>query len=79
MYVNGIHTFYPLKTKITSEVVQARIDEVCNKFGESVKILSGNETKFKNQLFTNLATQLGIEHKVYSPPYHPQFSQSVYV
>ena len=38
----------------------------------SLKILSDNRTEFKNQLFTDVATQLGVEHKVYSPPYHPQ-------
>ena len=37
-----------------------------------IKILSDNGTEFKNQLLTDVATQLGVEHKVYSPPYHPQ-------
>ena len=37
-------------------------------------MLSDNRTEFKNQLFTDLATQLGMECKVYSPPYHPQSS-----
>ena len=36
-----------------------------------MKILSDNGTEFKNQLFTNVATQFGVECKVYSPPYHP--------
>ena len=51
----------PWKTKTASEVVQAYVDEVYAKFGG-----------FKNQLFKDVATQLGMEHKVYSPPYHPQ-------
>ena len=42
------------------------------KFSGSVKILSNNKTEFKNQLLTNMATQLGEEHKIYIPPYHPQ-------
>ena len=62
----------PLKTKTASEVVQAYIDEVCAKFWGSMKILSDNGAEFKNQLLTDVATQLGVEHKVYSPPYHPQ-------
>ena len=37
-----------------------------------MKILSDNGTEFKNQLFTDMATQLGVKCKVYSPPYHPQ-------
>ena len=62
----------PLKTKTPSEVVQAYIDEVYAKFGRSVKILFNNETEFNNQLFTNMATQLGAECRIYTPPYHPQ-------
>ena len=62
----------PLKTKNTSEVVQSYIEKVYDKFGGSMKILSENGMEFKSQLFTNVATQMGVEHKVYSPPYHPQ-------
>ena len=42
------------------------------KFGESSKLLSYNETELKNQLFTNVAIEVGVESKVYSPPYYPQ-------
>ena len=53
-------------------MVQAYVDEVYAKFGGSVKILSDNGIEFKNQLFMDVATQLHVELKVYSPPYHPQ-------
>ena len=53
-------------------MVQAYIDNVYNKFGGSRKILSDNGTEFKNKLFTQIATELGVEYKCYSPPYHPQ-------
>ena len=53
-------------------MVQAYIDEVYGKSGGSMKILSDNGTEFKNQLFTDVATQLRVEWTVYSPPYHPQ-------
>ena len=46
-----------LKTETASEVVQAYIDGAYSKFGESVKILSDNETEFKNHLFSDVATQ----------------------
>ena len=72
MCVNRITFCIPLKTKTAREVVQAYIDEVYAKFGGSMKVLSDNGTEFKNQLFTNVAAQLGVEHKVLSPPYHPQ-------
>ena len=56
----------PLKTT-AAEVVQAYgDDDVYAKFGGSSKILSHNGTEFKNCLFTNVTTQLGVEHKVYS-------------
>ena len=61
-----------LKTKTAAEVVKAYVDNVCAKFGGSLKILSDNETEFKNQLFANVATELGVEYKIYTPPYHPQ-------
>ena len=34
--------------------------------------LSDNGTEFKNELFTTVAKKLGVEHKIYSPPFHPQ-------
>ena len=62
----------PLKTKTASEVVQAYIDEVYTKFGGSMKILLANGTELKNQLFTDVATHVGVEQRVYSSPYHLQ-------
>ena len=54
----------PLKTKTAAEVVKACVG--------SLKILSDNGTEFKNQLFTDVATELGVEYKIYTTPYHPQ-------
>ena len=62
----------PLKTKTAAEVVKAYVHNVYAKFGGSLKILSDNGTEFKNQLFTDVATKLGVEYKIYTPPYHPQ-------
>ena len=45
---------------------------VYSKFGGSIKILSDNGTEFKNELFTQIAKELGVEYKIYTPPYHPQ-------
>ena len=61
----------PLKTKTAEEVIQAYIDNVYSKFGGSMKILSDNGTKFKNKIFEQVAKELGIVHKLYTPPYHP--------
>ena len=61
----------PLKTKQASEVVQAYIDNVYAKFGGSLKILSDNGTEFKNQLFEQVANELGVKYKNYTTPYRP--------
>ena len=58
--------------KTAAEVIKAYIDNVYTKFGGSLKILSDNGTEFENQLFTDVTTELGVEYKIYTPPYHPQ-------
>ena len=55
----------PLKTK-TAEGVN-----LYSKFGGSLKILSDNGTEFKNKVFEQVAKELGVEYKLYTPPYHP--------
>ena len=61
----------PLKTKTVEEVIQAYIDQVYSKFGGSLKILSDNGTEFENKLFEEVAKELGVEYKLYTPLYHP--------
>ena len=61
----------PLKTKTAEEVLQAYIDHVYSKFGGSIKILSDNGTEFKNKIFEQVAKELGVVYKLYTPPYHP--------
>lgn len=52
--------------------MEAYLKYVVCTFRESRKILSDNETKFKNKLFEEVAEKLGIDRKVYSPAYRPQ-------
>ena len=61
----------PLKTKTAEEVIQAYIDNAYSKFGGSLKMLSDNGTEFKNKMFEQVAKELGLEYKLYTPPYHP--------
>ena len=61
----------PLKTKTTEEVIPAYIDNIYSKFGGSMKILCDNGTDFKNKIFEQVAKELGVVHKLYTPPYHP--------
>ena len=62
----------PLKTKSAEDVVWAYIDRVYSQFGGSEKVLTDNGTKFKNRLINEVCEQLGVKHKIYSPPYRPQ-------
>ena len=58
--------------KTANAVLKAYLKNVHHIFGPSRKVLSDNGTEFKNDLFDRVAKELGVEHKVYSPPYHPQ-------
>ena len=61
----------PLKTKTAEEVLQAYIDNVYSKYGGSLEILSDNAMEFKNKIFEQVAKELGVVYKIYTPPYHP--------
>ena len=66
-------TFYiPIKNKAVQEIVTAWRNHISFLFGVCRKLLSDNGTKFKNDLFTQVAEQLGVERKIYTPPYRPQ-------
>ena len=69
--LTGYVFYVPLKTKTAEEVTQAYIDYVYSKFGGSLKILSDNGTEFKNKIFEQVAKELGMKYKLYTPPYHP--------
>ena len=62
----------PLKTKSAEDVIQAYTDKVYCQFGGSEKVLMDNGTEFKNKLINKVCEQLGVEHKIYLPPYGPQ-------
>ena len=62
----------PIPDKTASVVVQAYLKHVHHVFGPSRKILPDNRTEFSNKLFEVVAKELGVEHKIYSPPYRPQ-------
>ena len=62
----------PIVDKSAPVMLQAYLKNVHHLFGPSQKILSDNGSEFKNQLFKTVAQELGIEHKEYSPAFHPQ-------
>ena len=61
----------PLKTKTAEEVIQAYIENVYSKFRGSLKMLSDNDTEFKNKVFEQVTKTLVLEYKLYTQPYHP--------
>ena len=67
----------PIVDKSAPIVVQAYLKNVHHLFGPSQKILSDNGSEFKNQLFDTVAQELRIEHKVYSPAFHPQSNDQI--
>ena len=71
-----MHTGYtfciPIPDKSAATVAKAYINNVYCWFGASHKILTDNGTEFKNALLDKVAEEIGVEHKIYSPPYHPQ-------
>ena len=62
----------PLPDKKAETVLKAYMDHVYCKHRGSLKILSDNGTEFKNKLMEEVSKELGVEYKVYSPPYRPQ-------
>ena len=62
----------PLKNKSAEEVVAAWRNHITFPFGVCRKLLMDNGTEFKNDLFPGWQSSLGVERKIYSPPYRPQ-------
>ena len=70
--LTGFTWCVPLKTKTAEEVTKAYMDHIYCNFGGSIKILTDNETEFKNKLFKEVVSKLGTEFSIHSPPYRPQ-------
>ena len=62
----------PIKNKLAEEVITVWRNHISFPFGVCRKLLSDNGTEFKNDLFTQVAEQLGVERKIYTPPYRLQ-------
>ena len=62
----------PIRNKSAEEIVTAWRNHITFLFGVCRKLLMDNGTEFKNDLFSRVAKQLGVERKIYSPPYRPQ-------
>ena len=61
-----------IPNKMAKTVLNTDMDNVYCQFGGSIKILSDNGTEVKNKLMEEVSKELGVEYKIYSPPYRPQ-------
>ena len=61
----------PIPNKMAKTVFKAYMDNVYYQFGGTLKILSENGTEFKNKPMEEVSKKLGVEYKIYSPPYRP--------
>ena len=66
----------PKSCKVRADAGRPAACYIYAKFGGSLKILSDNGTEFKNKLFENIAKQLGVKYKKYTPPCLPQMVTS---
>ena len=67
--LTGFTFCIPIKNK---EVMTAWRNHISFPFGVCRKLLTDNGMEFKNGLFNTIAEQLGVERKIYTPPYRPQ-------
>ena len=70
--LTGFTFCIPIKNKSAEEIVTAWRNHIAFPFGLCRKLLTDNGTEFKNDLFSRLTKELGVERKFYSPPYRPQ-------
>ena len=62
----------PIKNKSAEEIVTAWRNHIAFPFGVCRKLLMDNGMEFKNDLFSRVMEQLGVERKMYTHPYRPQ-------
>ena len=65
--LTGFTFCIPIKNKTAQEVVTAWRNHISFPFGVCRKLLTDNGTEFKNDLFSQVAEQLGVERKIYTP------------
>ena len=67
--LTGFTFCIPIKNKTAQEVVTAWRNHILFPFGVCRKLLTDNDTEFKNDLFSQVAEKLDVERKIYTPPY----------
>ena len=72
--LTGFTFCIPIKNKSAEEVIMAWRNHILFPFGVCRKLLTNNGMEFKNELFNTITEQLGVERKIYTPPYRPQLN-----
>ena len=62
----------PIKNKSAEEIMTAWRNHIAFLFNVCRKLLTDNGMEFKNDLFSRVAKEFGVERKIYLPPYRPQ-------
>ena len=70
-------TSYTFCIPTKSELGKAYISYIYANFGGIITTLSDNGIEFIIELFTSIVEQLGVEHKVYCPPYYPESNREI--
>ena len=70
--LTGFTWCIPIKSKKAADVARAYMQHIYSVLGGSTKILTDNETEFKNEVFRDMLQKLGTEKLIHSPPYRPQ-------
>ena len=70
--LTGFTWCIPIKLKKAADVARAYMQQIYSVLGGSMKILTDNGTKFKNEVFRDVLQKLGTEKLIHSPPYRPQ-------
>ena len=70
--LTGFTWCIPIKSKKATDVARAYMQHAYSILGGSMKILTDNGTKFKNEVFREVLQKFGTEKLIHSPPYRPQ-------
>ena len=75
--LTGFTFCIPIKNKTAQEVVTAWRNHISFPFGVCRKLLTDNGTEFKNDLFSQVAEQLGVEKEKSTHPHtvHSQMGE----
>ena len=70
--IPDLYFAYHLRLKMQKMLFEPTLTKFIVSLEHQKKVLTDNGTEFKNKLINEVCKQLGVKHKIYSPPYRPQ-------